>query len=252
MHGKLGTPVAKSSSAARPGRAAIAALLGSALLAAGGCNPVTRPPAARLPAAATPASGAPESELVRAIDAKRSEIRILVYRGGALGFLGHNHVLIARGLSGEVHERADGHGGRFELTIPVAALAVDEPAARREAGADFASDPSGADIAGTRQNLLGPEQLDAAAFAVIRASGRTSAATGGVVEAQIELHGRAVPLTVPVTVVREGSSLIASGELPLSQLALGLTPYSVLGGALQVRDQLQLRFRIVAVSRGGS
>lgn len=243
----------ESSSAAR-GRWLAAAVAGAAaLLAAAGCGPVTRPPAAHAPepAPAQAAVGAAATDVVRAIDPRHSEIRILAFRGGALAFLGHNHVLIARDLSGKVRERADHSGGSFELGWPVAALAIDEPAARREAGAEFASVPSAADIAGTRQNLLGPQQLDAAAFTRIRITGRIVDSAATSVAALIELCGRAVALTVPVTIEHRGEALIATGELPLSQAVLGLKPFSVAGGGLQVRDQLQVRFRIVATAAPG-
>jgi hypothetical protein len=40
--------------------------------------------------------------------------------------------------------------------------------------------------------------------------------------------------------------LIVSGELPIKQTDLGLTPFSAMLGALQVQDELRVRFRIVA------
>jgi hypothetical protein len=36
----------------------------------------------------------------------------------------------------------------------------------------------------------------------------------------------------------------AIGSMELRQTALGLTPYSLMGGALQVQDAMQLKFRI--------
>ena len=40
--------------------------------------------------------------------------------------------------------------------------------------------------------------------------------------------------------------LTASGELPIKQTDLGLTPFSALLGALAVQDELRVRFRFVA------
>jgi hypothetical protein len=40
----------------------------------------------------------------------------------------------------------------------------------------------------------------------------------------------------------------ASGSVALRQTALGLVPFSVMLGALQVQDELTVKFRLVAVS----
>jgi hypothetical protein len=37
---------------------------------------------------------------------------------------------------------------------------------------------------------------------------------------------------------------IAAGSMELRQTALGLTPYSLMHGALQVQDAMQLKFKI--------
>src|SRR5690606_40810752 len=57
---------------------------------------------------------------------------------------------------------------RVELAIPVARLVVDDAAARRQEGPDFASEPSPDDAAGTRTNMLSGALLDAAQFPTIK------------------------------------------------------------------------------------
>jgi len=42
--------------------------------------------------------------------------------------------------------------------------------------------------------------------------------------------------------------LSASGSFELRQSALGLTPYSLMLGALQVQDAMTVKFRLVATS----
>lgn len=227
-------------------------LLLAAACAFSGCTPAPResaaPPAVVAPAA--PAPAAPASAAVYVVDAPRSEVRILTFRAGPLARLGHSHVLISRDVTGRVTLPEQDAPSTFELEVPVATLAVDEPAARSEEGDEFASVPSATDVEGTRRNLLGPQVLDAAAFPVVRVTG--SAANGGpadyVVAARLEVRGRATPLEIPVRVQRTGSELVARGEFRVAQSALGLTPFSVALGALQVRDELVVRFRIVAVS----
>jgi polyisoprenoid-binding protein YceI len=228
-------------------RAALLAML----VCAGACAPGPReaPPSAVVPA--TP--GATPSAAARyAVDPARTEIRILTFRAGPLARLGHSHVLLSRDVRGWIAVPDDPGAAAFELELPVAALAIDEPAARGEEGAEFASVPTPADVEGTRRNLLGPQVLDAAAFPRVRVLGAGATASGAefVVHARIELRGRTTPLDVPVRVRRDARELVATGEFRVAQSALGLVPFSVALGALQVRDELVVRFRIVAARAG--
>jgi hypothetical protein len=56
------------------------------------------------------------------------------------------------------------------------------------------------------------------------------------------------PLVVPFTLETSRGRLAASGALTVSQSALGLTPFSVLLGALRVRDDMSVKFRFVAAT----
>jgi len=67
-----------------------------------------------------------------------------------------------------------------------------------------------------------------------------------VAEVQVTIRGQTRSLSVPVTYSFEDTRLVVSGELPLKQSDLGLTPFSAMLGALQVQDELRVRFRIVA------
>ena len=62
----------------------------------------------------------------------------------------------------------------------------------------------------------------------------------------ITLHGVARSVDVPTQIENAPNGLAASGTLSLLQSDFGITPMSVMGGAIQVLDQLDLQFRIVA------
>jgi hypothetical protein len=49
-------------------------------------------------------------------------------------------------------------------------------------------------------------------------------------------------------VQRESGAVAARGSLELSQSQLGLTPFSVAGGAIQVADTLEIRFELIATT----
>lgn len=221
------------------------AALGALLLAAA-CSPVKRaPPPAGVPAAPPLAAA---GEVHYRIDAARSDVRILAYRSGALASLGHNHVLLARSLSGDVFLPADPARAHFEVMLPVAELVVDEPAARAAEGTDFASEPSAADIEGTRRHMLGEGQLDAASYPRIVLSGTGARSADGLLaRTTLRVRDRSLAQDVPLTVTVENGVLTAQGGFTVLQSALGLTPFSVALGALKVRDDLAVRFRLVAL-----
>lgn len=180
----------------------------------------------------------------------RSDLRILVYRAGPLARLGHNHVVEAPVVEGRVELARDPERSEFWLRIPVSELVVDDPAARKRSGPDFAApiDPEG--IAGTRANMLGPQVLAAAQWPEIRLEGRLQR---GPLEApllDVAIGIRDVTrrrrLPVEVRALPDGA-LQVSGRFGVRQTDFGMTPVTALDGGLRVRDRLDLAFSLVAV-----
>jgi hypothetical protein len=184
------------------------------------------------------------------IDAGESDLRILVYRAGTMAKLGHDHVIENHALNGWVALAPGAAGTSFDLQIPAAAFVIDDEAARAAAGPDFAEDVGDDAKQGTRRNMLGPALLDAEHHASIEVR---SVAFRGVepgldATVAIEVAGREATVTVPVSVVRGERRLTVSAAFALRQTDLGLTPFSVMLGALRVADEIKLRLRLVAVS----
>ena len=164
------------------GRAIVGAWL--LLCAVAACAPPPRPGPS---GAAVPAPLPPAGAHYRLDDAA-SDLRVLVYRSGPLARFGHNHVLLARGLTGDLWLAAADAGGRFEVDVPVAGLVVDAPEARAAEGEAFASVPSAEDIDGTHAHLVGASQLDAAMYPRMRVSGPVATlADGMLVHARVDL-----------------------------------------------------------------
>jgi polyisoprenoid-binding protein YceI len=188
------------------------------------------------------------------IDPGKSLLTVRVYRGGTLARAGHNHVIASHALSGTIYVPGDLAAASFEVRIPAAGLAVDEPELRRQAGADFPPDVSDSARDGTRRNMLGPALLDAAEFPdlVLRAERLEPGPAGspGEVLAHIrtEVRGAERSVTLPVRYELRGEELSVSADGPLTQSALGLTPFAALLGALAVEDEMQVSIRLVATS----
>lgn len=210
-------------------------------------QPAAKPPSIETlpPAPPLPVAGSTHYR----ITAQRSTLRILVYRGGPLAQFGHNHVIAAHDIEGEVYLNPRFHDSGFRFRIPVAGFEVDPPAARQEEGKDFATRPSPEAIAGTRKNMLGPKVLDAEHYPEITV--RSIAVNGPEwapdITVRITLHGVSRDLVIPVALWREGNRIKVTGTTRLKLTDFGMTPFSVMGGGLRVKDGVKVRFHIVAV-----
>jgi hypothetical protein len=61
----------------------------------------------------------------------------------------------------------------------------------------------------------------------------------------ISVAGHEASVSAPCILQGDAHTLTAVGSMELRQTAIGLTPYSLLRGALQLQDVMQLKFRIV-------
>ncbi len=231
------------------------ALTATLLLAA--CSRGTGPDdaaSARLPAkdasAAPTVPAAEPAGVTYAIVADESLLTLRVYRAGALARLGHNHVIASRHLQGRLRLGASLADSSLSLTIPVTLLTIDEPELRALAGSDFEAAVPDSARSGTRDNLMSPALLEGGRFPGIEIeSGSLSGSLPGRVMATLQIRVRDVQtrLELPVNVEQpDATTLVASGEATLRQSQFGLVPFSVMMGALQVQDEMQLQFRIVA------
>ena len=219
-------------------------LLLLALLA--GCAsppPSPQPPQPTTPAASTSVeewyrAAAAAGRPVYAIDPAQSLVAVTVRRSGALARLGHDHVVASRTLQGY----AAPDDQRADLHFMLAEMSVDEPGLRAEAG--FDTTPSADAIAGTRHNML-ERVLEADRYPQVLLHAESSDGAPGMLRLAITLHGVTRTFELPVTLDRSVDAIGASGTLELRQTDFGIVPMSLLGGAIAVRDELELRFRIV-------
>lgn len=182
------------------------------------------------------------------ISPNQSEIRILVYKGGPLAKFGHNHVMLAKQVTGDIYETSSLHDSAFILSFPVEKIEIDPPDARAQEGKEFDTRPSPEAIDGTRKNMLGPEVLDAEHYPdiTIRSAGFYGPDKNTRAKIQITMHGVTRELSTPVSIEQYGSTLTADGKMIIRTSDFGIKPFSVLGGGLQVQDEVKIRFHIVA------
>ena len=222
----------------------MAALL-SAVLA--GCAPLLRVPA---PAPAAPPADFPEAYYREAlaqgkpvfrVDPAESLVVIEVRRAGSLARLGHDHVVASHEIGGYVAPDE----GRADLYVALARMQVDEAALRAEAG--FDTQPSESDIEGTRANMLAKVlEADKFPFALISVAGANAKEKKTTLAVAITLHGHMRTLQVPAEIEADADKIGVTGRLSFEQTDFGITPYSLLGGAIAVKNGVELRFRIRA------
>src|SRR5581483_3885381 len=165
---------------------------------------------------------------------------------------GHNHVIASHGLHGTLYVPADLARTTFEVAFPVADLTVDEASLRaKENEADFPPDVSDSAKEGTRKNMLGSALLDAEHYPEVELRSESVEAAPALgtewrARVQVSVRGRASTVVVPLHYEQHADEIVIAGDFPLKQTDLGLTPFSALLGALQVVDEMRVRFRIVA------
>ncbi|MGD9756941.1 MAG: YceI family protein [Comamonas sp.] len=187
------------------------------------------------------ADAAARGQSVLQIDSSHSLVSITVRRAGALARLGHDHVIASHELQGYVAPRL----GRADLYVALDRLSVDEPALRAKAALD--TQPSAADIEATRANMLNKLlQTSVHPFALIQAHASPEADGDVLLALELTLHGVTRSLSVPARIRRTPSEFHISGSLNIDQSSFGITPLSILGGAIQVRDRLELNFEVRA------
>jgi hypothetical protein len=222
---------------------------GLLLLGLAACQ--TTPPPVQIPPAPPPATevgaipaGAREYHVVP----EESLLQILVYRGGTMARLGHNHVIASHQLAGPVYVTADPLQTRFDISVPVGELAIDEPAMREMAGPDFPPGVPQSARDGTRTNMLSEKLLDGANYPTIRlrATDVIEAAGGYDMGVEITLKDQVRVVRVPVTLEKQDGAIKATGEFPLKQSELGLKPFSIAMGTLVVLDDMKVRFEVTA------
>jgi hypothetical protein len=187
------------------------------------------------------------------IDSAASLLTLLVYRGGPLARAGHNHVVASHDLVGTVYVPENLSDASFEVHLPVNLLTVDEEDLRAQAGADFPPGVPDEAKAGTRRNMLGEAMLDGDRYPqivlqseAVRRAVDDDSQSGVEAQVRVIVKDRAYAIIVPLRYQLEGRQLEVTGDLPLKQTDVGITPFSLFGGALRVEDSMNVRFHIVA------
>jgi polyisoprenoid-binding protein YceI len=163
----------------------------------------------------------------REIDSEKSIMTVHVLKSGVFSAFGHEHQISAPIQQGKVSE----NDSTVELTVDARKMRVED------------KDVSEKDRAEIQETMLGPKVLETAQFPEIRFRSTTVESTGGgkfVVKGDLTLHGQTRPIRFEV----QGRNGRYQGTAELKQKDFGITPITVGGGAVKVKNELRVEFDI--------
>jgi polyisoprenoid-binding protein YceI len=165
----------------------------------------------------------------RAVDVAHSVLKIRVFKSGFLSAFGHDHEIEAP-ISQGVVETSESAG--IEVRVDARQLRVLDP--------DLAAEKR----VQVQKTMEGPEVLDSGRFPEIRfqsSAVEKRGHDGWTVNGNLTLHGQTHPVALEVT-FQDGHY---RGSAKLRQRDFGITPVSVAGGTVKVKDEVRVTFDIV-------
>jgi polyisoprenoid-binding protein YceI len=167
------------------------------------------------------------------LDLAASKITVHVEKSGMFAAFAHNHIISAPLSSGSL----DVQNRTIELKFRAQDMKVLDP----QASASERSTIEG--------NMKSDEVLDPARFpeitfastSVEAPAGNASAPTNYVVHGNLTLHGVTRPIDLSVSF----SGGHYTGKVTLKQTTFGITPIKIAGGAIRVKDPIEIVFEIV-------
>ncbi len=181
------------------------------------------------------------------IDGNKSELVVRLFRGGLIGFMGHNHVIRATEFSGSVQLDPENHSSFAAfIEVKTASLKADEPEIRAKHKLEKkVRDKDRKKIQNTMESA---EQLDVKKFPVM-----TFKATK--VEKQkkdqfriygdLTMHGVTRPVSLLMLAKTEKSRVALQGSLKFKQSDFGIKPFSALFGSVKNKDEAILFIELV-------
>ncbi len=164
----------------------------------------------------------------KTIDADKSVMTVRVFKTGLFSAFGHEHEISAPVRQGSLTEG----NPSVELTVDARKLRVMD------------KDVSDKDRAEIQQTMLGPKVLDSEQFHEIRFRSTQVDRLGKgkwIVHGNLTLHGQTRPIKVQV----EGQNGHYRGAAELKQKDFGITPVTVGGGTVKVKNVLRVEFEIL-------
>lgn len=176
------------------------------------------------------------------INTSASKVTVHVYKAGLLSAFGDNHTIAAPLATATLNTEKN----FVELTFQVKDMKVEDPGSNDSKRQQVES------------NMKGEKVLDGARFPEIKFVSTSVEQQGGtnyLVHGNLSLHGMTKPVNVPVSFKdgqdkdgqnKDGQDKTGhySGTVKLKQTDFGITPITIAGGAVKVKDVIEIDFDI--------
>lgn len=166
----------------------------------------------------------------REVDVAHSKITVHVYKSGFLSAFGHNHEIHAPIQS--AHVAGPDQDASVAVHVDTRELRVQD------------TDESESTRAKIQATMLGAQVLDADRFPEIQFQSSAVEPKGQdhwIVHGKLALHGRERPITFEVALKDDRYR----GSASLKQTEFGITPVTIAGGTVKVKDEVRIDFEIV-------
>jgi polyisoprenoid-binding protein YceI len=185
---------------------------------------------------------AAEEKAAYSIDHAKSKLEINVYKAGVFKAFGHDHLISAGDVSGQVEFDARKiENSSVSLKVLAKSLSVIDPGESAKNRGEI------------QDTMTSPQVLDVAKFPEITFSSTTVSVVNKTadgwelsVAGKLRLHGVGNLVSFPLQLHVDGGQFVATGQVFLLQTEYGITPVSVAGGSVKVKDKLRIGFTIVA------
>lgn len=168
------------------------------------------------------------AQTAREIDTEKSTLTVRVYKSGLFSAFAHDHEIRASIQSGSFNEQKRS----VEFKVRSADLKVLDP------------DGSDSERSQVQHTMEGPKVLDPDKFPEISFHSTSIEAAGQGkwnVVGDLTLHGQTHPVKVEV----DGTNGHYRGSARFRQTEFGITPVSIGGGSIKVKDEVRIEFEIV-------
>lgn len=185
-----------------------------------------------------------QDKTVYAINPNQSTLEINVYREGFLKAFGHDHLIAAKQFSGQAEVNKD-HLAESSVTLVI------------ETASLLVVDPGGSekDRREVQATMLGEQVLDAEknpeitfASTAVRSTRKSGTTSELNVDGILTLHGTQKPASLVLQFRIEDEKLEVEGEAKLLQSDYGIKPIKAGGGTVRVKNEVTIRFSIIAVT----
>lgn len=191
-------------------------------------------------AVAAQTKGKKSSSSTYNIVAAESSFTVFVAKDGVLARLAHDHNIGVKGFSGKITiPNNSASAGMLELDADARSLVI----------LDQISAKDKTEIT----NNMNTYVLESAKFPKVsfRSTSISNFSQNGnnaslTVNGDLTVHGATKRIAILVSVAQTGSSLRATGQYTLRQTDFGIKPYSAALGAIKVKNEVVIRFNMVA------